>query len=116
MKPCRTPCRRAAISRRRARGRGSCRALDYPGHVEVRRVSTIGQVSWRGAPLFLSEALAHADVAFEEVDDGLWTIRFASVVLGRFDDRHRRIHPIAPMTAGRSASCAGSAPDLKNKQ
>lgn len=91
-------------------------ALDYPGHVEVRRVSTIGQVSWRGAPLFLSEALAHADVAFEEVDDGLWTIRFASVVLGRFDDRHRRIHPIAAITAGRSASDAGSAPHLKNKQ
>ena len=91
-------------------------ALEYPGHVEVRRVSTIGQVSWRGAPLFISEALAHADIAFEEVDDGLWTIRFASVALARFDDRQRRIHPIAPMTAGRSASCAGSAPDLTNKQ
>ncbi len=44
---------------------------------------TIGHVSWRGAPLFLSEALAGADIAFEEVDDGLWTIRFATVVLGR---------------------------------
>src|SRR3954471_7400006 len=32
--------------------------LEYPGHLEVRRVSTIGQVSWRGAPLFISEALA----------------------------------------------------------
>jgi transposase InsO family protein len=71
-------------------------ALEYPGHCEVRRVSTIGQISWGGAPLFISEALAHADIAFEEVDDGLWTIHFASVVLGRFDERQRHIHPIAP--------------------
>jgi transposase InsO family protein len=91
-------------------------ALEYPGHLEVRRVSTIGQVSWRGAPLFISEALAHTDIAFEEVDDGLWTIRFASVVLARVDDRSRRIQPIGPVTGGRSASCAGSAPDLKKKQ
>lgn len=91
-------------------------ALEYPGHLEVRRVSTIGQVSWRGAPLFISEALAHTDIAFEEVDDGLWTIRFGSVVLARVDDRDRRIQPIVPVTQGRSASCAGSAPDLKKKQ
>jgi putative transposase len=91
-------------------------ALEYPGHFEVRRVSTIGQVSWGGAPLFISEALAHAHIAFEEVDDGLWTIRFASVALGRLDDRSRRIHPLAPVTGGRSASCAGSAPDLKKQR
>ena len=91
-------------------------ALEYPGHLEIRRVSTIGQVAWRGAVLFISEALAHTDIAFEEVDDGFWTIRFASVVLARYDERHRRIQPLAPVTEGRSASCAGSAPDLKKKQ
>lgn len=91
-------------------------ALEYPGHFEVRRVSSIGQFSWGGAPLFISEALAGADIAFEEVDEGLWTIRFASVVLGRLDDRCRQIHPMAPGTEGRSASSAGSAPDLKKKQ
>jgi putative transposase len=90
--------------------------LDYPGHLEIRRVSTIGQVSWHGAPLFISEALAHTDIAFEEVDDGLWTIRFASVVLGRIDERHRRIQPMASVTAGRCASSAGSAPDLTKNQ
>jgi putative transposase len=88
--------------------------LEYPGHLELRRVSTIGQISWRNALIFVSEALAGEDVGLEEVDDGLWTIRFASVVLGRFDERHRRIHPIAAITAGRSASYAGSAPHLKN--
>ncbi len=90
----------------------SCRRSSIPGISRVRRVSTIGSLVG-GAPLFVSDALAREDIAFEEVDDGLWTIRFATVALGRYDERHRRIHPIAPMTAGRSASCAGSAPDLK---
>jgi hypothetical protein len=87
--------------------------LEYPGHCELRRVSAVGTVSWRNRPLFLSEALAGEPVAFEAVDDGIWTVFFASVALGRFDERHGRIHPIASFTAGRSASSAGSAPDSK---
>ena len=35
---------------------------------------------------------------------------------GRFDERQRRLHPIAAVTSGRSASSAGSARDLKNKK
>lgn len=89
--------------------------VEYPGHVEVRRVSCIGQVSWQGANLFLSLALVGEDVAFEEVDDGLWTIRLATIALGRYDARQRRIHPVAPLTEGRSASSAGSAPHEEHK-
>lgn len=87
--------------------------LEYPGHAEIRRVDQNGYVSWR-QPLFVSVALAGEDVAFEEVDDGIWTVTFASVVLGRFDEWHHDIHPMAPISAGRFASCAGSAPD-RNK-
>jgi transposase InsO family protein len=89
--------------------------LEYPGHAAIRRVDQNGNVSWR-TPLFVSAALAGEPVAFEEVDDGIWTVTFATVVLGRFDERQHRIHPIAPVSAGRSASCAGSAPDRKNKE
>ena len=89
--------------------------LEYPGHVEVRRVSCIGQVSWHGADVFLSLALVGQDVAFEEVDDGLWTIRLATVTIGRYDARLRRIQPMAPLAEGRSASSAGSAPDQQDK-
>lgn len=89
--------------------------LEYPGHFEVRRVSSVGQVSWAGAPLFVSEALAGEEVAFEEVDDGLWTLHFATIALARYDGRHRRFRPLPiALNGGRSASCAGSAPDLKN--
>lgn len=76
----------------------------YPGHFDIRRVSAIGQVAWRGHVWFLSGALAGEDVAFEEVDDGLWTVYFATVALGRLDERDRRIQPIAPFTEGRSAA------------
>jgi putative transposase len=89
--------------------------LDYPGHMEPRRVSCCGTVSWDGTPLFVATTLAGEYVAFEEIDDGLWTLHFATVALARYDERHRTLHPIAiAVNGGRSASFAGSAPDLKN--
>jgi transposase InsO family protein len=89
--------------------------LEYPGHAEIRRVDQNGYVSWR-RPLFVSVALANEAIAFEEVDDGIWTVTFATVVLGRFDERQHRIHPIAAISGGRSASSAGSAPHRKNEE
>jgi transposase InsO family protein len=83
--------------------------LEYPAHWEIRRVSTIGQVTWGGQVFFLSGALAGEDVAFEEVDDGLWTVYFATLALGRYDLRHRRIQPIAPLTEGRSPAAPARA-------
>jgi transposase InsO family protein len=88
-------------------------AIDYAGHWEVRRVYGNGCVWWGDRVLFLSNALIGEDVAFEEVGDGLWTVYFATVALARFDERHRQLHPLTLYTEGRSASFAGSAPDLK---
>jgi putative transposase len=85
--------------------------VDYPGHTEVRLVASNGCLSWKSAPLFVATALAGEYVAFEEVDDGIWTLWFATVALARYDERHRSLHPIASQSsAGRSASSAGSAP------
>lgn len=89
--------------------------VDYPGHMEVRLVSSNGCISWKSAPLFLATPLAGDYVAFEEIDDGLWTLHFATVALARYDERHRTLHPIRfAENGGRPASCAGSAPDRKN--
>ena len=91
--------------------------LEYPGHMEIRRVDQNGNVSWQGAPLFVSATLAREDIAFEEVDDGIWTVQFATVALARYDERCRTLHPItSQMNGGRSASSAGSAPALKNEE
>jgi putative transposase len=89
--------------------------LDYPGHMEVRLVSSNGCVSWQNAPLFVATPLAGEHIAFEEIDDGLWTVHFATIALARYDERHRSLHPIPIAVNGwRFASCAGAAPDLKN--
>jgi transposase InsO family protein len=69
--------------------------IEYAGHMEVRRVSTVGCVSWRNRAVFLSEGLVGESVGFEEVDDGVWTVSFASIVLARFDERRGHIQRIA---------------------
>lgn len=83
--------------------------VEYPGHLEIRRVSSVGTISWRDHPVFLSEALVGEPVGFEEVDDGLWTVYFATVAVGRFDERQRRIQPIAVFTMGRSPTSSARA-------
>jgi putative transposase len=91
-------------------------SLDYPGHFEVHRVYSNGCCSWRGEIRFLSDALMDQDVGFEEVDDGLWTVWFGTLAVGRYDERRGRFQPIrSQITAGRSASDAGSAPAQNGK-
>jgi putative transposase len=90
--------------------------VEYPGHMEVRLVASNGDISWAGERLFVASALAGEHVAFEEVDDGVWTLHFATIPLARYDERRRTLHPIAMLSAGRSASSAGSAPDKEQKK
>jgi putative transposase len=70
-------------------------AIDYPGHLEIRRVSHTGTVSWRGQALYLTEVLGGSDVAFEEVDDGIWLVYFATLRLARYDDRRRTLTAVS---------------------
>ena len=63
----------------------------YPAHLEVRRVSTAGTFSLHGAQPFLSEVLRGQDIGLEEVADGVWNIVYYSTLLGKLDERHRRI-------------------------
>lgn len=65
--------------------------LEYPGHFDVRLVSTAGQVKWNGEPLFLSTVLRQQYVGLEEVDDGVWDVHFGPVIVARFDTRTRRL-------------------------
>jgi transposase InsO family protein len=66
-------------------------AVDYLGHFEVRRVKRNGTVSWRGRVLYLTNVLAGEDVAFEEVEDGVWLVHFAAMQLARVDERTGRL-------------------------
>jgi putative transposase len=83
--------------------------LEYPGHMEVRRVSDSGCIAWRNAQPFLSETLAGQFVGLEAVDDGWWTLYFATIALARFDERQRCFHPIATFKMGRSPTTSARA-------
>ena len=100
-----TPSRRALPS--------TVPAIVYPGHLEVRRVSCVGSISWR-QPVFLTESLAGEWVGFEEVDDGLWTVYFGTVPLARFDERLGQIRPLATIRRGPRAVPSRRAPSWEN--
>lgn len=59
----------------------------YPGHFETRWVSQCGTYKWRGRQLFLSQALHHEWVGFEETGDGVWSVYFYDRLLARLDER-----------------------------
>ena len=65
---------------------------EYPGHYQVRYVSRNGGVRWHNQWVNVSHVLAEEYVGLEEVDDGVWSVYFGPVLLGRFDERDLRIH------------------------
>jgi putative transposase len=67
--------------------------ITYPGHFQVRRVTTNGCMKWRTAVVSVSAVLVGEDVGCEEIDDALWAVYFGPVRLGTFDERVGRIRP-----------------------
>ena len=59
----------------------------YPAHHEVRWVSSAGTVRFKKRQFFVSKALVHEYVAFEEIGDGVWSLSFYDVELARLDER-----------------------------
>jgi transposase InsO family protein len=66
--------------------------MEYPGHFQVRYVSRNGGVRWHNQWVNVSHVLAEEYVGLEEVADGIWSVYFGPVLLGRFDERELRIH------------------------
>ena len=63
----------------------------YPGHYEVRKVSTNGGVRWNARWLWVSQILGGLYIGFEEVDHQAWDVYFGPVWLGRFFEKIGRI-------------------------
>ena len=64
---------------------------EYPGHFEVRPVRRGGEILFRKHDIFVSETLAHENVALEEVDDGVWGVWFYDLRIARLDERTFRL-------------------------
>jgi transposase InsO family protein len=65
--------------------------VDYPGHYEMRTVGAKGVINWRGRKIFVSESLHGEQVGLEEIDEGLWSLYFGPLLLGRYDERARSL-------------------------
>lgn len=66
---------------------GALPPVEYPGHFIVKRVTNAGTIRLRKRLLFIANALKQHPVGLEEVDDGIWSIHFCHVLLGRVDER-----------------------------
>jgi putative transposase len=59
---------------------------EYPGHFEVRKVSRNGGIRWKKGWVNISHSLLEQYVGLEEVDDGVWSLYFGPMLLGRFHE------------------------------
>lgn len=66
--------------------------LAHPGHFVVKRVTGAGTIRFKHRLLFLSHALASHLVGLEEIDDGLSSLYFGSVLLCRLDEQAMRMY------------------------
>jgi hypothetical protein len=56
------------------------------------KVDHTGTIRWNNARLFLSHTLHGETVGLEEIDDGVWSLYYASVLLARFDEHEPRFY------------------------
>jgi hypothetical protein len=95
---------------RRGAGSVSHSSPICPAHFEVRRVTRNGGIRWGHSSsigpnngwLFISQVLNEEPVGLEEVDNGIWSVYFGPVLLGRCDERELKLY--GPHKV-RSANC-----------
>lgn len=61
--------------------------VEYPSNFVVRLVSSSGSIRWHAAQIFVGSALAGQHVGLEETGDGIWSLYFATALLGKLDVR-----------------------------
>ena len=66
---------------------GAVPPVEYPGHFLVKRVTNAGTIRLKKRLLFIANALKQHPVGLEEVADGILSIHFCRVLLGRVDER-----------------------------
>jgi len=70
---------------------GCLPAVEYPSEMQVRCVRQNGSIKWKGKMLFISEALAHEQIALKEVEDDVWDVYLCDYPLGRLGRGEDRV-------------------------
>jgi len=87
-----TPAEHYRLSARR--WDGILREPEYPADAALRRVHRNGAIRWRGAEIYLSEALVGEPVGLIERQDGGWTAHYGPIELGIIDHRGDRLRKL----------------------
>lgn len=66
---------------------GELPPIEYPGHFIVKRITNAGTFRFKKRLLFIANALKQHTIGLEEVADGIWSIHFCRVLVGRLDER-----------------------------
>jgi putative transposase len=61
--------------------------IEYPGHFLVKRITNAGTFRFKKRLLFIANALKQHTIGLEEIADGIWSIHFCRVLIGRLDER-----------------------------
>lgn len=66
---------------------GQLPSIEYPGHYLPKRVTNAGTFRLKHRLVFIANALKQQLIGLEEIDDGIWSIYFCTVLLARLDER-----------------------------
>jgi len=65
--------------------------MRYPDHMIVRKVRPGGQIRWKGEEVFVSQTLAGEPIAFEPINDYIYTIHYGPMKLAEYNEQKRKI-------------------------
>ena len=66
----------------------------FPAGCVTRKISQQGSLKWRGERTFISEVLGREPVGLLRADDRYWELYYGPVLVGWFDGRSHRFHPL----------------------
>ena len=66
---------------------GELPPIEYPGHFLVKRITTAGTFRFKKRLLFIAKSLQQHTIGLEEIADGIWSIHFCRILVGRLDER-----------------------------
>ena len=66
---------------------GELPPIEYPGHFLVKRITNAGTFRFKKRLLFIAKSLQQHTIGLEEIADGIWSIHFCRILVGRLDER-----------------------------
>jgi transposase InsO family protein len=67
--------------------------IEYPSGFVVRHVRHAGGIKWQGRLVYVGHALTGEPVGLYQIDEGLWSVYYGALELGRLDTRCARVEP-----------------------